>query len=369
MDKIKAFIDVGVPVYICNFKCKYCYISTWDEFKKKNSTIRIGVQPKLIRKALSKKRWGGNLMLNFCGAGETLLSNELLPIIKELLEEGHYCMIVTNGTITPKFEEMSKWSEKIKNRLFIKFSYHYLELKRLKLTNIFFNNVKLMKKSGISFTVEVTPSDDYIPYIDDIKKECFEQIGAFPHITVCRVENGDVPLMSKLPKKDFINTWKQFDSELFNFKIKIFGEKRKEFCYAGAWSYFLQLDTGELKQCYRGRKLQNIYKDIDKSIKREPVGRNCPDPHCWNGHAFLAFGDIPELNTPTFADERNRITSDGEWLSNEMKSFMSSKLYETNEVITDEKIKQKYNRKSLRFNKNSTIKHKIKNVLKGIIKR
>ena len=56
-------------------------------------------------------------MLNFCGAGETLLCKELLPIIKELLAEGHYCMIVTNGTITPKFNEMAEWPDELKEHL------------------------------------------------------------------------------------------------------------------------------------------------------------------------------------------------------------------------------------------------------------
>ena len=139
-------------------------------------------------------------MLNFCAAGETLLCKELLPIIKELLIEGHYCMIVTNGTVTPKFDEMAGWPTELKEHLFIKFSYHFLELRRLKLTSKFFNNVRKMKDNGISFTVEVTPSDDYIPYIEEIKDECMKEIGALPHITVCRIENGEVPLMSKLSK-------------------------------------------------------------------------------------------------------------------------------------------------------------------------
>lgn len=362
MDKIKKFIDCFVPVYVCNFKCKYCYISTWEGWKQKENSKEIKYSPEYIRKALSKERWGGPLMLNFCAAGETLLCKELLPIIKELLEEGHYCMIVTNGTITPKFNEMAKWPQKLKNHLFIKFSYHFLELKRLKLTDTFFNNVNKMKDSGISFTVEITPSDEYIPYISEIKEKSLKEIGALPHITVCRIENGNVPLMSKLSKEEFINTWKDFDSELFNFKIKIFGEKRKEFCYAGAWSYTLQLVDGTLRQCYRGRKLQNIYKDLNSDIKEVPIGCHCPDAHCWNGHAFLAFGDIPEMQTPTFEKERNRKTDDGDWVINEMAEFMSSKLIESNSELNEDK-KKKYNKKSRRYNNMKNIKKKIRSIV------
>ncbi|WP_338587258.1 radical SAM protein [Clostridium baratii] len=359
MDKIKKFIDCYVPIYNCNFKCSYCYLSTFEEKIESNKRDKIEIDPEDLRKALSKKRFGGTLMLNFCATGETLLCKELLPLIKSLLDEGHYCMIVTNGSITPKFIEMSKFSEEQKKRLFIKFSFHYLELKRLNLMDLFFNNVNLMHKSGISYTIEVTPSDDYIPYIDEIKKICVEKAGALPHITVCRIENGNVPLMTKLDKHEFIDRWQEFNSELFNFKIKIFNEKRKEFCYAGAWSYTLDLKSGDLRQCYRGKKIQNIYEDFDEPIKEIPIGCNCVDAHCWNGHAFLAFGDIIELDAPTFEQERNRKTNNGEWITENMKNFMSSKLYETNRILSDEE-KNMFNKLSKKYSNEYKIKKKIK---------
>ena len=362
-ENIKKFIDCYVPVCRCNFKCNYCYISTWETKKKDENSKKIPFSAKQIREALSKKRWGGPLMLNFCAAGETLLSEELVQIVKELLDEGHYCMIVTNGTITPKFNKLADFSAEQRKRLFIKFSYHYLELKRLKLLDIFFSNVKKMHDSGISYTVEVTPSDEYIPYIDEIKETCLKNTGALPHITVCRIENGDVPLMSKLSREKFIETWSPFKSDLFDFKIKIFGEKRKEFCYAGAWSYSLSLLTGELKQCYRGRVLQNIFENIDSKIEEIPIGCNCIDAHCWNGHAFLAFGDIPELKTPTFEEERNRQTDKGPWITEQMAKFMSTKLYDSNRQITEEE-KQKFNKRSKSFYNKQTIKKKIKKFLK-----
>ena len=364
MDKIKKFIDCYVPVCNCNFKCNYCYISTWDNFKKSKNSKKIQYSPEHIRKALSKERWGGHLMLNFCGAGETMLCNELLPIIEQLLDEGHYCMIVTNGTITPKFDQLANLPMELKERLFIKFSYHYLELKRLKLLSVFFNNVNKMKDAGISFTVEVTPADEYIPYIDEIKQTCMDNVGALPHITVCRIENGEVPLMSKLDKDEFVKIWSGFNSELFDFKIKIFGEKRNEFCYAGAWSYSLSLLTGELKQCYRGKVLQNIFTNLDSDIVESPIGCYCVDPHCWNGHAFLAFGDIPELETPTFEQERNRNTDNGPWITEKMAKFMSSKLYESNEIL-NEKEKKRFNNKSKMFYN----KHELKKNIKRIVRK
>ena len=340
MDIIKKFIDVYVPINQCNFDCPYCYISTWNESRRNLKDISISYSPDIIRKGLSKNRWQGSLMLNFCATGETLLCNELIPIVKELLAEGHYCMIVTNGTISPKFKMMAEFDDELKKRLFIKFSYHYLELKNKNLLDVFFDNVNMMKSSKISYTVELTPSDIYIPYKNELKEYCIRKTGALPHVTVCREENGSVPIMSSLDKNEYLNTWKEFDSELFDYKMTIFGVKRNEFCYAGAWSYTLDLGTGILKQCYRGKQLQNIFDDIDSPIKEEPIGTHCCDAHCWNGHAFLTFGDIPELEAPFFSEVRNRICNDGsEWLQPDMKNFMSHKLYESNKEYSSIKKK------------------------------
>jgi len=122
------------------------------------------------------------------------------------------------------------------------------------------------------------------------------------------------------------------------------------------------LVDGTLRQCYRGRKLQNIYEDVNSEIKELPVGCNCPDAHCWNGHAFLAFGDIPEMQTPTFEEERNRKTDNGNWVTNEMAEFMSSKLIESNSELNEDK-KKKYNKKSRRYNIMKNIKKKIRSIV------
>lgn len=361
MEKIKKFIDCYVPVEHCNFKCHYCYISTLNEFTNKD--IPIEYTPQFIRKALSKERWGGTCMINLCAGGETLLSKDIVPIAKELLEEGHYVMIVTNGSITPRFNEIENFPIDILKRLFIKFSFHYLELKRLKLIDIFFNNVKKMKEKGISFTIEVTPNDEIIPFIDEIKELCMEQVGAIPHVTVARIENGEIPIMTKLDKEEYINTWSVFNSELFDFKIKVFGEKRKEFCYAGAWSYILNLASGEIRQCYRGRVIQNIYKNLNEKIKEEPIGCKCKEPHCFNAHAFMAFGVIPDIETPSFAKQRNRKTENGEWLNNEMNQFMQTKLKESNTEYNEEQ-KKKINKKNSQLENIQKVKNKIKKIIR-----
>ena len=330
MDKIKRFIDCYIPTETCNLRCHYCYITQRRRFNAKLASFTH--TPEEIQQVFSIKRWGGPCLINMCAGGETLLSDQVLPIVKVLLEEGHYVMIVTNGTMTNRFEEIAKWPKELIKRLFIKFSYHFLEMKRLGWTERFFNNVQRIKEAGSSFTVEVTPSDELIPYIDELKKECIKYSGALCHLTIARDDRTKgIDILSDLSWDDYKRTWGVFKSPLFDFKSRIFQQRREEFCYAGAWSYYVNLGSGAVTQCSCGEKFWNIYDKTDKPIPEKPIGHSCSLPYCYNGHVYLALGNIPELFTPTYAEERNRICENGtEWLQPEMKAFMSTKLYETN---------------------------------------
>lgn len=337
MDEMKRFLECYVPISACNMRCKYCYVTQnkwWNSKKPDFSFV-----PK-IKDAFTQERLGGPCMINMCATGETLLYLEVIDILKSFLENGHYVMLVTNGTLTKRFEECCNFPENLRKHLFFKISFHYLELKRINMLDVFFKNIEMIHQAGISFTVEITPDDSYIPFIDEIKKVCMERLGALCHVTICRDETKKgFPLMTSLSRDEFVNTWKQFDSELFNYKESIFEVERKEFCYAGQWSLVVNLGNGNYQQCYRGKKLGNIY-NLDKSIKFLPIGHHCRSGQCFNGHAFLGFGLIPGLDTTDFADMRNRITESGEnWLSPEMEHFMRSKLKNQNVELTEKEKK------------------------------
>ena len=188
---------------------------------------------------------------------------------------------------------------------------------------------------GASFTLEVTPSDELIPYIGELKELTLAKVGALPHITVARNESkSDYPLLTSLSRDEYKKVWGQFDSKLFEFKMSIFGKKRKEYCFAGNWSFTLNLITGVMKQCYCTNFFANIFKNPDKKLNFVNIGRACKAPHCHNGHAFLTIGSIPELETPYFVELRNRVCLDGsEWLNPECKALFSSKMMESNEQI------------------------------------
>lgn len=330
--KIRRFIDCYVPTERCNFKCTYCYIGQRKGFT--GNIYKYERAPYEYRKALSKNRLGGIVFFNFCAGGETLFDENLLDIIYELLLEGHVIQIVTNGTITKSFKEISTWDEEILKRLFIKFSFHYLELKRTNQLDKFFKNISLMKSCGVSFSLEITPCDELIPYINEIKECTMREVGALPHITVARDNStSELKILSQLSKKEYIETWGQFDSLMFDLKIQLLSQKRKEFCYAGEWTLYLNLLNGDLKQCYKGDIIDNIFADSNMPLKFRPIGHNCRESYCFNGHAWLTWGAIPNMNFPTYGEMRNRITSQGEeWLTPTIKEAFECKLEDVNTI-------------------------------------
>ena len=346
MDKMKRYIDCYISTETCNLRCHYCYITQNRKFD--NKIVEFKYSPLEIRKALSVSRLGGKCLLNMCANGETLIAESVIDVVKELLEEGHYVMIVTNGTLSKRFEKLSKLPKRLLNHLFFKFSFHYLELVRLGMLDRFFDNIGLIKQSGASFTVEITPSDELEPYIEEIKDISMKKLGALPHITIGRKDSGDIPPLTEHSFEEYIKKWQIFDSRLFDYKTTIFGKKRKEFCYAGEWTGYLD----------------NIYENVEQPIKFLPIGNNCELPHCYNGHSFLVFGDIPELDSPTYAEVRNRVCLDGtEWLTEDMKNFMSSKLIESN-IEYDKKRKYKINNMNLKYRKIKILKTKITKIIK-----
>ena len=331
-EKIKRFIDCVLPVYTCNLKCHYCCITI-----NKQSTAKLPnliEQAKLIGEALSIKRLGGPCIVNICGFGETLLVPEVTLFIENLLKAGHYVMVVTNGTVKKRFEEIIKLNPDLLQRLFFKFSFHYLELIRTKQLDVFFDNIQKIKDAGCSFSLEMTPNDEIIPQIDEIKKICLERVGAICHLTVARDgHKPDLPLLTKLSQKEYKQIWSEFDSKMFEYKLSAFGKKNKHFCYAGDWTLFVNLGSGELKQCYQGKTLcSNIYENMECPLNFEAIGFGCMEPHCYNAHAFLTFGTVPNLNTPTYLDMRDRVCINGEhWVNDIMKGCFSQKLKDNND--------------------------------------
>lgn len=333
---ITHFIDVLVPVSSCTLRCPYCYITHHRLFDAKLAPFKYDVAT--WKQAFKKERWGGACLVNFCAAGETLLAPEMVDYIRVTLEQGHYVMVVTNATVNKAFDRMLvEYSPELFKRLFFKFSYHYLELTQRHLLERFFSNICKMRDAGASFTLEVTPHDELIPYIEDLKRIAIEQVGAIPHVTVARDERdmNRLPILTQMSRADYKQVWGQFDSKLFDFKLSIFNQPRKEFCNAGLWLHYLNMNDGHLFACFNQPFSQNILDNPLSPIDFHPVGHWCRMPHCFNGHTWLGFGAIENYPTPSYAEMRNRHCADGtQWLKPEMQRVFETKLWQTNKPLS-----------------------------------
>lgn len=336
MEKIVRLIECYVPIYACNFRCEYCYIKQNEGRRFEQKIDKFPFSPEIIAYALRKERLGGTCLINLCAGGETLLSEESVELARLLLEEGHYVMIVSNGTPTKRIKELCEFPDELKCRLWVRFSLHYLELKKSGLVENFFNNVNAIKQAGASIAIEMVASDAYIPCIDEIKDVCMEQIGAYPEISIARSEK-DFSTLTELSQEEYERIWKSFKSPSFDFKLNTVGVKRREFCYAGEWTATLDLGTGNISKCY-SEPFQNILIDTESPIRFEAMGNNCPLPYCHNSHIWLSLGNIPEVDLPNFAQIRNRICLDGtEWLTPEMKEFIECKFIDTHRPYSNSK--------------------------------
>ena len=335
--KIKRLLVINVPIKNCNLKCEYCYISALKENEK--GAAKFLYTPEHVGKCLSKERLGGTCIINLTGGGETLIPKEMPQYIYQLLLQGHFLEVVTNGTLTSRFDEIAEFPRNLLEHLEFKFSFHYAELKKKGWLDRYFSNVKKMWEKGCSFTVELMPYDGLIDDIDEIINLCKLELGAACQITVGRndlTEKKD--LLTSMSRKEYESVWRKFDSTMFDFKLDIFQKKIDNFCYAGVWTLYVDLGTGASKPCYGQLSNQNIFNNPEQPIIFNPVGKHCRQPYCYNGHAFLTLGVIPELETPTYADIRNRVCEDGrEWLSKEVKDAFSQKLADNNEVWDEEK--------------------------------
>ncbi len=336
MKYIKRFFECLVPITQCNLKCEYCYVIQENRRELRQAEFRYGTE--VIKQALKQERLGGACYFSICGAGETLMQQGLDEIIKVILENGHYINITTNGTYTRGIDcLLAKLSSEQISRMHISFSFHYIELVRKNLLDVFFNNIAKVKKAGASFILQLNLYDGYIDSLDEIMRLSIQKVGALPQIALTRIEpdmevSKNTGIHSKLSYSDYRKEGDKFDSPLFKFTCDNFMVKRKEFCYAGDWAGALNLATGILKPCYMSPIEQNIFEDASKPIHFHAIGKNCPSPYCSNSSHFLSLGVIPELNAPTYAALRER--REAGWYNSTMREVLNKKLSYTNKMYS-----------------------------------
>lgn len=366
MDKIKRVILCSIPMSICNLRCKYCYLSQRDECYQ-GQQIEYKYSPEHVAKAFSVERMGGVCYVNLCAEGETLLTKDIDKYIYAIANEGHYVEVVTNLTVTKVLEKILSFPDEILKHITFKCSFHYLQLKERNLLGVFSENVKSIWAHNCSANIEITPDDELIPYIEEVKTFSLANFGALPHLSIARDDRKGHDYLTKYSIAEYDKIWSQFDSSFWRFKKTIFNKKRTEFCYAGRWSLYVNLATGETRQCYYSHYSQNVFENLDKPIDFVAI-QSCPDTHCYNGHALLTLGCIPRFTDVGYGDIRNRNKLDGgQWIQPEMLSFLNTKLEESNELLTDEeKISQN---KEMKKNCAKYFLKKVKSRAKKMIKK
>lgn len=330
MDKIKKIFLFSIPMSICNFRCHYCYLAQRDaSFQGIHPEMKYN--PETFSQAMRQERVGGVAFGNFCADGETLLVKDIDQYVLAFVKEGHYAEVVTNLTVTNVLDKFLAWDKKLLKHLEFKCSFHYLELKKNGLLERFAENVKRIWAAGASATIEITPSDELVPYIDEVLSFSQKNFGAAPHLTIARNDRTQgIEYLTKMNMGTYNSVWSVFHSDLWEFKKTIFGVKQDDFCYAGSWSMFVNLCTGEARGCYFSEIFCNIYEELDSPIPQKPVGK-CKLAHCYNGHALMTFGLIPGVTDVRYDQVRDRICVDGShWLQPELKEFYHTRLIESN---------------------------------------
>lgn len=325
MDKLKGFVECLVPVSKCNLHCSYCYVV--QQGRRNNVTDEFFCSPEEIGTAFCEKRWNGKLLVSLCGYGETMFCKELPDIVYYILKQGHYVNITNNGTVDRGIDETLEKSKDMLERLCFSFSLHYIELKKRDWLEKFSNNVRKVHDVGCSYLIQLNLSDEYIECLDEIKEYCMREFGAFPQIALTRRQENGFQIFSEYSDADYIKFGKSFNSPLFDMTCNNFKVKRREFCYAGNWTYTLNLATGDLRSCYICPPFYNIYDNPYEKVKKLTVGNNCREGYCINSSHFMSLGVIPEINCPSYVDLRDR---NGQWYTPQMRVFLGQKLYNNN---------------------------------------
>lgn len=321
-EKIRCFVSVTVPISYCNLQCQYCYVGQHQDFYKKEV---IMYSTEFIKRAFSKERFGGRVLINLCGTGETLLCNRIVDIVKVFLEEGHYVSIITNALVEETINKLLQ-GENIQ-RLFFKCSLHYEELKKKKLLDKYSQNVNKIIASKASCSIELVPHDELISIRDEIKEYCIKEFGALPHVTVARDENcAGYPILSSYDYDTYKEIWSEFNSPLFDVKMR-HQTPETGYCIAGKGTILVDLEHGGCKYCPNNKILWNFYQNIAKPLNYEEIGYNCKSKYCINSHAYLTLGMIPDVKEISYLEVRDRVCKDkSTWVKEPVRTIYMQRI-------------------------------------------
>jgi len=334
----------GTPGSLCNLNCSYCY--TGDRKVKKGET---NYSVKHMLKCFEPKRFGGPIFFGGAAAGETLLWDGIFEFTKGMLSHGHIVSYTTNMTLTSAIKKFCDLPARLRSGLELDASLHYLELKRKKLLDTYFENLRMLRSAGISIAMFLCISDVYIPYLREINELCKKEIGLLPIAGMVRSyeQNGGKTACEYSADIDKL-VKETCDDRQWELQKRIYGQKRAEFCHAGEYSINMNLENGNYTKCWgrswaasrikslkglpfvgkvvnrifkeRSQVMGNIFEDPNKPIKFGAIGK-CPFYDCVCA-SYQCWGLIPELDVKTHP----KTYFARESVSKEVWDFMDSKI-------------------------------------------
>lgn len=342
--KPRKIIWSVIPGSKCNLNCEYCYTST-----NKGKPGRFLYPVEHMIRCFEPSRFGGPIIFGGAAAGETLLWDGIVDFTRGLLSQGHFVSYTTNMTMRSVIRKFCEFPRELRVRLELDASLHYLELKKLNMLDVFFENLRALKEAEISYAIYLCISDSYLPYVREVSALCKSRAGILPVASMVRKYSEEGATLAEPYSKEIEDLVEATcDTRQWKLQKKLYGQKRNEFCHAGQCSMNLNLGTGDYTKCWgRSRPISglekfvekspslikkigrrfvktqavgNIFKNPKGSIKFEPIGK-CPFFDCVCA-SYLVWGLIPEMSAPTHSN----VYYDRAATSSETWDFWDTKL-------------------------------------------
>lgn len=304
-DKVSRAITVYVQGNACNLQCDYCYYNNSNPSEK---TIKAKIEYPLdvMISAFSPERIGGVADVTIIGSTETLLTEEVIPFVHGLLGLGHVVTVVTNATITERISKLIDCPMECKKNLILKCSFHYRELIKKQLMDVYFSNIKMAVAAGVSAYPFVVICPDYVGELENIGNLIQENLGTKAHCSPCLdIKNAyDLKFGAAFNPEPSENLHEVLEK---NFDMRIFDEcvKYKQvdvqnsFCYAGCWSVVVDFATGIQRKCHGyPAEIGSFYDNVENLYKwGEPVAMSCGIESCALQYNFFSEGLLPDYKS------------------------------------------------------------------------